>query len=276
MPIGIFDSGFGGLSVLRHVAARLPEHDMVYLGDSARAPYGGRSKEEVYHYVEEAVAHLMREAGCQLVVLACNTASADALRRIQQEWLPKHFPERRVLGVLIPVAERAAAMTVRGSIGVLATASTVASDAYLREIGKVLPAADVRQVACPLFVPLIEAGEERSPAMAYFVEKYVEKNAALQGVDTLVLGCTHYGFVEEQVRAALPADVAVLAGGEVVAERLVDYLRRHPEIDGLIGRGRRREFLTTGDPGAFARHGERFYGAGMSARQVVIVRDRLP
>jgi glutamate racemase len=273
MPIGIFDSGFGGLSVLRHVAARLPEHDLVYLGDSARAPYGGRSREEVYRYVEEAVTYLMGKESCPLVVLACNTASADALRRIQQEWLPKHFPDRRVLGVLIPVAERAAAITRTGLVGVLATSSTVSSGAYVREIGKVLPGADVRQVACPLFVPLIEAGEEESPAMGYFVEKYVADNPSFVGVDTMVLGCTHYGFIEEQIRRALPEGVEVLSGGDIVAERLEDYLRRHPEMDERVERRGVRKFVTTGDPEVFSRHGARFFGAPLGAERVRVVGD---
>ncbi len=270
MRLGIFDSGFGGLSVLRHITNRLPQYDTVYLGDSARAPYGGRSPDEIYRYVEEAVHYLLQIEDCALVILACNSASADALRKIQRSWLPQHFPDRRVLGVLIPVAEQAAVTTTTGVIGVLATVATVTSSAYIREITKLLPTAQVHQVACPMFVPLIEAGEERSVAMDYFLQKYIKNNAVLSHIDTLILGCTHYGLIEDQIKQLLAPNIQLLTSGEIVTNRLIDYLKRHPEIDQLLEKNSHHSFLSTGNPELFSQHSQRFYQQAFVAEQVDI------
>ena len=232
-PIGIFDSGYGGLTILEKIKAELQEYDYIYLGDNARTPYGTRSFEVVYKYTLECVIRLF-EMGCQLVVLACNTASAKALRTIQQRNLPHMDPNRRVLGVIRPTVEAVVAMTHTNHIGLLATTGTVQSDSYPLEIRKINKDIHVTSEACPMWVPLIENNEFCSPGADYFVERDVRKLlAADPSIDTIMLGCTHYPLLEDKIKSLLPKSIQVVSQGEIVAKSLSDYLQRHPEMDKL-------------------------------------------
>ena len=253
MKIGVFDSGLGGLLIARSIIRELPEHDVLYLGDTARVPYGTRSKETIYQFTHEAVDYLFRH-DCELIIIACNTASADALRRIQQEYLPTHYPNRRVLGVLIPAAEAAVDLTAnslpggegRGGvfpiIGVLATQATITSGAFVREVTKLRPDAQIVQQAAPLLVPLIEMGGLKFARP--IVEDYV-KPLVDAGVSTLILGCTHYPVLRDMIQDCVGPDVCIVDQNDVVPGKLRDYLRRHPEIDGPIARTGTRVFQVT-------------------------------
>jgi glutamate racemase len=249
--IGVFDSGFGGLTVLRHLRRALPRRDFVYLGDSGRAPYGGRDVDTILDFSEQAVERLFEE-GCRLVVVACNTVSCVALRHLQQRYCPPGAT-RRVLGVTIPAAE-AAVRRSAGHVGILATARTVASQTYVTEMAK-LGSHRVTQKAAPLLVPIVEEGWEETDLATQAVARYV---AELAGVDTLLLGCTHYPLLMHAFLAAVPPGVAILDPAPHVAERLVDWLQRHPgfddEGDGVL------RVMCTGDGEAFSRHGQRFLG----------------
>ncbi|TXH01062.1 MAG: glutamate racemase [Candidatus Moraniibacteriota bacterium] len=241
MKIGIFDSGLGGLIVTHGLVRALPEYDYLYLGDTARVPYGNRSEETIYRFTREAVDFLFRE-DCALVIVACNTASAEALRRIQREYLPDHYPDRRVLGVLIPAAEEAAQVSRSGRIGILATAGTVASRAYDREIGKLRPDANVFSEAAPLLVPLIE-----NDALRYappILRDYLEPLLAAE-IDTLVLGCTHYPYLRSEIRAIVGDSIALVSQDEIIPSKLVGYLARHPEIDARLSKNSARRFFLT-------------------------------
>jgi glutamate racemase len=245
MNIGIFDSGYGGLTVFRDIERLLPQYDYIYLGDNARAPYGPRDFETIYHYTLECVNHLF-DMGCHLVILACNTASAKALRSIQQQDLPHMPPGRRVLGVIRPTAEVVGNYTKTGKVGVLATRGTVLSESYVIEIAKSFPEIKVYQQACPMWVPLVENNEHNSPGADYFVEKYLnELLAQSPDIDTIVLGCTHYPLLINKIRKFLPASVQVLSQGEIVASSLADYLRRHPEIETRCSKNSRVQYYTT-------------------------------
>jgi glutamate racemase len=268
-PIGVFDSGFGGLTVLKEVERVLPEYDFLYFGDNARAPYGNRSFEIVHAYTLEAVEWLFA-AGCHLVILACNTASAKALRTIQQRDLPRLAPDRRVLGVIRPVTEWVGNLSRSGHIGILATAGTVASHSYEIEICKSFPGVTVTQEACPMWVPLIENGEFDTPGADYFIGRHVERLlAADPSIDVVVLGCTHYPLIQKKIEDRLPPGVRVVAQGGIVADRLEDYLRRHPEIASRCSRGGRRDFHTSENPEAFDRAATIFYGKNVGARRAV-------
>lgn len=267
-PIGVFDSGYGGLTVFREIAARLPEYDFLYLGDNARTPYGTRSFETVYHYTREAVGWLFSR-GCRLVLLACNTASAKALRTIQQRDLPVLAPERRVLGVIRPVAERLGDLSRSGHVGLFATNGTVRSESYPMEIHKLFPALVVVSEACPLWVPLIENGELDGPGTEHFVRRHVERLLARDpDIDTIVLGCTHYPLLSEVISRFLPPGIRLVSQGPIVAEALDDYLRRHPEIDRACRRSGRREFFTTDDPDDFDRKATRFNGGPVRSEKI--------
>lgn len=244
-PIGIFDSGYGGLTVFAKIQERLPEYDFIYLGDNARAPYGPRSFEVVYQFTREAVLRLFRE-GCQLVVLACNTASAKALRTIQQQDLPNWDPDRRVLGVIRPTTEIVDKISRTKHVGVVGTAGTISSQSYSLEIEKLFPHIHVTGEACPLWVPLVEAGEYASPGADYFVKQHLDRLFARDPlIDTLILGCTHYPLLLEKIRRYTPPSVTLLPQGEYVAESLADYLSRHTEMDARLTKRRTRRFLTT-------------------------------
>ncbi len=250
-PIGIFDSGYGGLTILKEIKKRLPEYDFLYLGDNARAPYGTRSFDIVYDFTREAVQHLF-DQGCPLVILACNTASAKALRSLQQRFLPVYDPTRRVLGVIRPTVEILADISSSGHIGVLATPGTVNSHSYQLEVEKMNPGMTVTELDCPMWVPLVETGEFAGPGADYFVKKYIdmilEKDPA---IDTLILGCTHYPLLLPKIREYTPEHIRILPQGELVADSLADYLRRHPEIDSRLTKGGEIEWLTTESPDKF-------------------------
>lgn len=268
-PIGVFDSGYGGLTVLREIVRTLPQYDYLYLGDNARTPYGPRSFETVYQYTLECVRHLF-DRGCRLVILACNTASAKALRNIQQLDLPKLYPsadpasdgpERRVLGVIRPTTEVIGTYSRTGAVGVLATQGTVASESYLVEIEKFFPELTVYQEACPMWVPLVENGEHDKPGADYFVQQHVDRILAQSAdIDTLLLACTHYPLLLAKIGAAAPAGTTILSQGRIVADRLTDYLARHPAIEQQCTKTGQRLFLTTDSPTDFDRKATLFYG----------------
>lgn len=264
--IGVFDSGFGGLSILRGMVKELPEYDFVYLGDTARVPYGTRSSDIVYEFTRQAVEFLLAK-DCGLVILACNTASSDALRRIQREYLPKYFPDRNVLGVLISAVEEATRKTRNGNIGILATPGTVRSGAFVREIAKINPETKVFQNACPMLVPLVEAGEVSSPATDYFLKKYLKPLLAKK-IDTLILGCTHYGLLEPKIRGIVGSEVHILSESRIIGKKLRDYLARHPEREQTLGKRGARKFYSTDLTEYFQTLGKRFFGEAIRVEKV--------
>ncbi len=263
--IGVFDSGFGGLAILKEIVKELPSYDFIYLGDSARAPYGGRGEKTIYNFTKKGVEFLFRE-GASLVILACNTASSEALRKIQADLKKDKVTDKNVLGVVIPGAEEAASKTKTGAIGVLATEATVRSKAFEREIKKIFPSAKVIQKKAPLLVPLIEAGEDKSQSANLLTEKYV-KSVLQKKVDTLILGCTHYGLIENMIKK-YTAGVTVISEGKIVAKKLAGYLKRHSEYRALLSQGGKREFFTTDDSADFDLHGSRFYGKKIKSKKV--------
>lgn len=243
--IGVFDSGYGGLTILSRIREHLPAYDYVYLGDNARTPYGTRSFEIVYEFTLQAVNRLF-EMGCHLVILACNTASAKALRSIQQNDLPHIDPSRRVLGVIRPTAERIGALTRTRHVGVLATAGTIKSESYVLEIRKLHPDITVTGEACPLWVPLVENNEFDKPGADYFVRQHIDRLLAKDpDIDAIILGCTHYPLLYHKIRAFTPSHIAVIPQGDYVAESLRDYLHRHPEMDARCTRRGTCRFFTT-------------------------------
>jgi len=259
-PIGVFDSGFGGLTVLKEIEQALPQYDYLYLGDNARAPYGTRSFETVYSYTLEAVQWLF-DRGCHLVILACNTASAKALRTIQQKDLPLIAPERRVLGVIRPVTELVGKMTRSRHVGVLATAGTVASESYVIEITRLFPDVNVVQEACPMWVPLLENNEFDSPGADYFVKQHIDRILSADPlIDTIVLGCTHYTLFQRKISRYISKDITLISQGIIVARSLADYLKRHPEIEERCTRQGRRDFYTSEMADFFERLAPLFYG----------------
>lgn len=250
-PIGVFDSGYGGLTILRELRSVLPDYSYLYLGDNARAPYGPRSFDIVYRFTLEAVTRLF-QLGCPLVILACNTASAKALRSIQQLDLPHMAPGLRVLGVIRPTAEAAADLSPSGNIGILGTSGTVDSGSYDMEIAKLHPDIRVTSLACPMWVPLVENGEASNPGADYFVEKYItELLGKNPEIDAIVLACTHYPLLYPKIREAVPERIRVVRQGELVANSLKDYLRRHPEMESRLEKGGGCRYLTTETPEKF-------------------------
>lgn len=255
--IGVFDSGYGGLTILEKMRHLLPQYDYIYLGDNARTPYGTRSFEVIYEYTWQCVKHLFLEEDSLLVVVACNTASARALRNIQQLNLPTLWQQdgsdvRRVLGVIRPTVERVPEFTHSGHVGVLATPGTVASESYILELEKQDPNLVVTQQACPMWVPLIENGEHSGDGADYFVKKYVDEILSRDPkIDTLILGCTHYPLLRSKIEAILPAGVKLLAQGDLVAEALTDYLQRHDAMESRLDKNGTCEFLTTEHPDKF-------------------------
>ncbi|WP_345213585.1 glutamate racemase [Mucilaginibacter gynuensis] len=261
-PIGIFDSGYGGLTVFKSIAAALPQYDYIYLGDTARAPYGNRTFKVIHEYTWECVQWLFKQ-GCGLVILACNTASAKALRTIQQQDLQPAYPTQRVLGVIRPTAEVIGNYTSSKEIGVLGTRGTVNSESYLLEIEKFFPDVKVYQQACALWVPIIEAGEYDKPGADYFVQLYLDQLLAQSpGIDTVLLACTHYPLLQDKIQSHLPAGINVVAQGDIVAASLTDYLQRHPEIEtGITCNGTKAFFTTSDDTADFDHHASLFFSA---------------
>lgn len=244
-PIGVFDSGYGGLTILKAIRELLPQYDYAYLGDNARAPYGTRSFDIVYQFTRQAVLKLF-EMGCQLVILGCNTASAKALRSIQQNDLPKIDPQRRVLGVIRPTAEIVGKLTQTKHIGILATPGTIKSDSYNIEINKLWPELDVTGVACPLWVPIVENNEATGAGADYFVKKRIDHILWLDpDIDTLILGCTHYPILMPKIKQYVPDGIKIVSQGEYVAESLKDYLTRHTEIDARCTKNGTAHYYTT-------------------------------
>ena len=259
-PIGVFDSGYGGLTVLKEIVKALPEYDYIYLGDNARAPYGTRSFETVYEYTLACVKQLFG-MGCPLVILACNTASAKALRNIQQKDLPHLAPEKRVLGVIRPTTEVVGKYSKTGHVGVLGTSGTVSSGSYPIEIKKFYPEITVHQEACPMWVPLVENNQFESDGADFFIKNNLDnllsKNA---DIDTIILGCTHYPLLVNKIKRHLPSHITLLSQGEIVAASLSDYLKRHGEIEQRLSKGKGLEFYTTDSPENFDRPASLFFG----------------
>jgi len=261
-PIGIFDSGFGGLEILREIVDLLPEYDYIYLGDSARSPYGDLEQEKIYSYTEQAVDFLFKQ-GCGLIVVACNTVSSEALRKIQQEFLVKKYPDKRVLGVVIPASEIAVNLTKNKKIGVMATQGTVDSGSFIRELKKLDEDIEIYQQACPLLVPLIEKGEDVE--LGQYLDVLIEK-----GVDTLILGCTHYGLLIDKIKEITGPEIEIVSEGRIVAEKLQDYLARHSEIEEKISKDSTIEFLTTDLTEKFRKIGSVFFGKEIEVKKVDI------
>lgn len=267
-PIGVFDSGYGGLTILSEIRQLLPEYDYLYLGDNARAPYGTRSFDVVYEFTLEAVKELF-DRGCHLVILACNTASAKALRTIQQKDLPLLAPDRRVLGVIRPSTEIIGDFSKSGKIGILATPGTVESQSYVIEIKKFWPDFQVFQHACPLWVPLIENNEYNSEAGKKFIREDVEKLLAMDAeIDTIVLGCTHYPVVKEFIESIVLPKVRVIAQGTIIAESLKDYLHRHPRLEQECSKRATVNFLTSENTDVFNKNASRFIDAEINSHHV--------
>ena len=267
-PIGVFDSGYGGLTILNELRTQLPEYDFIYLGDNARAPYGSRSFELVYEFTLEAVRYLFSQ-GCELVILACNTASAKALRTIQQRILPIEFPNKRVLGVIRPSAEKIDGITQTNHIGVLATEGTVKSESYVLEIQKLFPEIVVHQHACPIWVSLIENGKHDTEAGKVFIQEDVklllEKDSE---IDTIILGCTHYPILESYLKTIVPPHIQLIAQGPIVAESLKLYLNRHPWLDEKCAKNGTTRFLTTENKLVFDQKASQIVGYSIESEQI--------
>lgn len=251
-PIGIFDSGYGGLTILNEIQKTLPTHDFIYLGDNARAPYGTRSFDIVYRFTLEAVRYLFSK-GCPLVILACNTASAKALRTIQQHDLPEIDPTRRVLGVIRPTVEQLGKRTNTGHIGIFGTPGTIQSESYDMEIAKLYPGFRSVGHACPMWVPLIENGESLHDGADYFVKQEVDRLLRKDNeIDTIILGCTHYPLLYNKIRKYVPDNISLLCQGEIVASSLADYLRRHPAMENRLSHCGTTTYLTTENESKFS------------------------
>lgn len=267
-PIGIFDSGYGGLTILKDIVNKLPQYDYLYLGDNARSPYGTRSFDTVYAYTLQCVKWFF-EKGCPLVILACNTASAKALRTIQQLDLPLIDPSKRVLGVIRPTAEVIGNFSESKNVGILATKGTVSSESYPMEIAKFFPDVKVFQQACPMWVPLVENNEYESHGADFFIKKDLkeifEKEAL---IDVVLLACTHYPLLREKIEEYLPVGVKLLSQGEIVANSLVDYFQRHPEMESKCSKKGTRVFFTTDSTEDFDEHASIFYGDKIESHHV--------
>ncbi|MEO6583855.1 MAG: glutamate racemase [Ferruginibacter sp.] len=269
-PIGVFDSGYGGLTVLKEIVALLPQYDYIYLGDNARAPYGTRSFETVYEYTWQSLQWFFNQ-GCQLVILACNTASAKALRSIQQNNLSATGPVNRVLGVIRPTAEVVGSLSTTKHIGLFATPGTVQSGSYPIEIGKVSPEITLTQEACPRWVPLIENNEHNSPDSNDFIEKHVVNLLNQDAhIDTILLACTHYPLLSEQIHKYLPRGIQLISQGQIVAASLKEYFTRHTNLSANLSVGGNRQFYTTGDVADFNLHAPAFYGEDITAAHIIL------
>lgn len=257
-PIGVFDSGYGGLTILHGIRQLLPQYDYLYLGDNARAPYGSRSFEVVYQFTRQAVLKLF-EMGCHLVVIGCNTASAKALRSIQQRDLPSWDPSRRVLGIIRPTAESIGQLTHSRHVGILATEGTIRSNSYNMEIGKLFPDIKVTGMPCPLWAAIVEANEADSPGADYFVKKRIDQLMRRDPlIDTIILGCTHYPLLMNSIVRNVPDGVRIMPQGTYVANSLNSYLQRHPDIEASITRGGQCHYLTTESEDRFAESAQIF------------------
>ncbi len=270
-PIGVFDSGYGGLTIYSEIQKLLPEYDYLYLGDNARTPYGTRSFDVVYEFTRQAVCHLFQQ-GCQLVILACNTASAKALRTIQQVDIPSLDPRRRVLGIIRPTVENVGDLTVSRHVGVLATEGTIKSLSYPLEIRKLFPDIEVTGEACPMWVPLVETGEHKSDGADYFVKRHIDNLFSRDPeIDTLILGCTHYPLLIDKIKQYIPEGVRIVTQGAAVAESLKNYLRRHPQMETLCTKGGTTAFCTTEAGGKFGDRASLFLEYPIEVQNVTLV-----
>jgi glutamate racemase len=268
-PIGVFDSGYGGLTILKEFVKLLPQYDYLYLGDNARAPYGMRSYETVYHYTLECVKHLFAQ-GCHLVILACNTASAKALRTIQHNDLPFMDPSRRVLGIIRPTSEVIGLYSQSGHVGILGTSGTINSQSYKLEIEKFFPELKVFQEACPMWVPLVENNEHTGMGADFFIKKNLDNLLfRSQDIDTILLACTHYPLLINKIKQVLPEKITILSQGFIVAKSLKDYLERHPEIAATCSRKGQRTFYTTDATEIFDIQASAFFGQEISSLNLV-------
>ena len=269
-PIGVFDSGYGGLTILDKIREVLPEYDYIYLGDNARTPYGTRSFEIVYEFTLQAVNKLF-EMGCHLVILACNTASAKALRSIQMNDLPQIDPARRVLGVIRPTVECVGEISKNQHIGVLATAGTIKSESYPLEIHKLFPEIQVSGTACPMWVSLVENNESQDEGADYFIRKYIDQLLSKDPqIDTVILGCTHFPILLPKIRQYIPDHISVIAQGEYVAESLKDYLKRHPEMDAKCTKNGNCQFYTTEAEEKFSESASTFLKQQISVKHITL------
>lgn len=267
-PIGIFDSGYGGLTILSKIREALPQYDYIYLGDNARTPYGTRSFEVVYEFTLQAVSKLF-EMGCHLVILACNTASAKALRSIQVNDLPQLDPQRRVLGVIRPTAECIGHITQSRHVGILATGGTIKSESYPMEIHKLFPDIEVAGESCPMWVPLVENNEAESEGADYFIRKYIDSLLRKDRlIDTIILGCTHYPLLLPKIKQVVPENIRMIAQGEYVAESLKDYLQRHPEMDEKCTKGGNCSFCTTEAEDKFIESASTFLNQDITVQRI--------
>jgi len=274
--LGIFDSGFGGLTVLKDLAKALPSYSFTYLGDNARAPYGNRSFESIYRYTLEAVQYLF-SLGCPLVILACNTASAKALRTIQQNDLQKIAPQNRVLGIIRPMAEEVGKFTKSGYVGILGTEGTVASQSYLLEIAKFWEKLHVEQQACPMLVPLVENNLIKHPATEMFVREYTQEILKREPrIDTLVLGCTHYPLLQDVFTKVLPKNVKIASQSGIIVQKTIEYLAKHPEIDSRIAKDGSIRFLTTDSAEFFKKGAQTFWHTQVQVESVNLLSVSVP
>jgi glutamate racemase len=270
-PIGVFDSGYGGLTILKELVKTLPEYDYLYMGDNARAPYGPRSFDTVYHYTLQCVQWFF-DQGCELVVLACNTASAKALRTVQQKDLPKIDSKKRVLGVIRPTTEVIGQYSKSGSVGILGTTGTVISESYPIEIAKFFPSLKVYQEACPMWVPLVENHEYDKPGADYFIQQHLDRLfRQAPDIDTLLLACTHYPLLMEKIQAFAPAGTIVLSQGMIVAASLKEYLHRHPEMEQRCSKQGTQTFYTTDSVVDFDNHASIFFGEKLRSKHLELL-----
>jgi len=266
--IGVFDSGFGGLDILKDIVKKLPQYNYIYFGDTARTPYGTRSQEVIYNFTEQAVDHLFKR-NCQLIILACNTASSEALFRLQQRYLSNYYPQRRILGIIIPAAEAAGEKTISNRVGVIATEATVDSRAFIEELEKVNFKMRIFQKACPLLVPIIETGEKNPEVIELVLKDYLTPLIKKQ-IDTLIFGCTHYGILENRIRKIIGNNINIINEGKIVADKLKDYLIRHPEIETRLLKDSKIDFLTTDLTNRFKTLGTKYFKRNIEPEKVCL------
>lgn len=272
--IGIFDSGFGGLTILKEIYKTLPQYDYLYLGDSARNPYGNRSQELIYEFSHQCIEYLFA-SGCELIIIACGTASSESLKKLQQEYLPKKYPEKRILGIIRPLVEKALRVSRHGRIGIVGTKGTVQSKAFPKEIEKESKISgrfmdkrlEIYQESCPLIVPLVEEGWTKKAETKMILKRYLRPLKAKK-IDTLILGCTHYPILYKDFQKIMGENCHVLNTGKVVAESLKNYLERHPEIESKLTRKGRLEFLSTDNTDTFDKFGGEYFGKKIKTRKV--------
>lgn len=269
MCIGVFDSGLGGLHILRSIVRALPQYDYAYLGDTARAPYGHRSQETIYEYTKQAVDFLFNH-DCGIIIIACNTSSSEALRKIQKDHMKNYGPEKKILGVLIPAAEEAVQKTKNNKICVIATEATVSSNAFLRELIKLNSGVRVFQNACPLLVPLVEAGRQNSPEIQTILEEYLRPLVSKK-IDTIILGCTHYGILENKIRKIIGPNIALVSEARVVPKKLKIYLEKHSELEKTLSKKSIIHFYSTDSTDNFKILGSKLFGRPIQVKKAILV-----